>query len=73
MLDAAHGKSKGAGPGVRPDGVDFVAVEPHVARAEVVGSVRRRGKVEAARADFSQGSRRTIAVARSRSFGQSLG
>lgn len=62
--DAAHGETVGAGGPVQ---------RPHVARAEeqvarivVAGVVGRRAPDIALRADVRQGSRRVVAVARSR-------
>ena len=64
MLDAAHGEAVGPVGSVQ---------RPHVARAEeqvarivVAGVVGRRAPDIALRADVRQGSRRVVAVARSR-------
>ena len=64
MLDAAHGKSR------CPIGVvqrvHVAGVEVQIARVSVAGSIGRRRVDVAVRADIRQGSRRIVAVARSR-------
>ena len=64
MLDAAHGE--GVGPIAVVQRVHEARVEPQTARAVIAGSVGRRRPVIAVRADVRQGSRRSVAVARSR-------
>ena len=64
MLDAAHGV------GIRPirvaKRVHCACNEVYGARVDVAGGVRRRAPVLAVRAGAAQGSRLTVAVARSR-------
>ncbi len=64
MLDAAHGQR--VGPVVRVQGVHVGCSEPDVARARMVGRKGRRRPPPTAVADGRQGSRRVVAVARSR-------
>ena len=71
MLDAAHGE--GRGPIGVVQRVDVRRVEVQVTRVVIARGVRRRGVDVAVRADIRQGSRRIVAVARSRRSKQSLG
>ncbi len=64
MLDAAHGQR--VGPVVRVQGVHVGCSEPDVARVRMVGRKGRRRPPPTAVADGRQGSRRVVAVARSR-------
>ena len=71
MLDAAHGKAVGSFIVVQRVHVRRVVVQ--VARIGIACSVGRRGPGPAAPADTRQGSRRTLAVARSRGIGAIAG
>ena len=63
MLDAAHGKTVSAVVVVQR--VHDACVEAQVTRVDARRGVRRRRPGVAARADIRQGSRLTVAVARS--------
>ncbi len=63
MLDAAHSKTVGTVRSVQR--VHVARVEVQVARVDAAGGVGRRGPVIPVRADARQGSRLTIAAARS--------
>ena len=66
MLDAAHR----VGPGARitAQRIHVARVEPQTTRIGIAGSVRRGRPVQAVRADVRQGSRRVVAVTRSRQW-----
>ncbi len=66
MLDAAHGKTGGTVP--RFEWVNVVCVEVQIAHFDLVGSKRRGRERVPVRADVRQGSRRFVAVARSRAI-----
>ena len=70
MLDAAHGE--GRGPIGVVQRVHVARVEVQVTRVAVACGIGRRGVDVAVRADIRQGSRRIVAVARSRRSEQSL-
>ena len=63
MLDAAHGKT--VGTVVSVERLHLAGDETQVARVDIAGGVRRRRPGVTVRADDIQGSRRTVAVARS--------
>ena len=71
MLDAAHGEAVGTVEVAH--GVDVFLSEAEATDTGTAGSVRRRGPEPTSRADGIQGSRRIVAVARSRRVKQSLG
>ncbi len=64
MLDAAHGEA--VGPIRVVQGVHGARIEVQVACVRIARGVGRRRPVIAVRADVRQGSRRGVAVARSR-------
>ena len=64
MLDAAHGERIGALAVVQR--LHRPGVEPQVSCLLIAGKERRRSPVPTVRADIAQGSRRRVAVARSR-------
>ena len=64
MLDAAHGETVGSVSGSH--WVDKSRTVPAIAGVLIAGNVRRRAPHNALCADERQGSRRTVAVARSR-------
>ena len=70
MLDAAHGDT--VGPVAVVQRVDDRRIEVQVARVVIACAVGRRRPTVAVRADIRQGSRLTVAVARSRRKKQSL-
>ena len=70
-LDAAHGESVGAVGTVERTHV--ARIEEYPARVVVARGERRRRQSRALDADAAQGSRRSVAVARSRRKGRSLG
>ncbi len=70
MLDAAHGERIGALAVVQR--LHRPGVEPQVPCLLIAGKERRRSPVPTVRADVPQGSRRRVAVARSRRKEQSL-
>ena len=63
MLDAAHGEAVGAVVSIQR--VHVARVEVQVARVEIACGIGRRRPGVAVRADGIQGSRLTVAVARS--------
>lgn len=63
MLDAAHGET--VGPVVPVERLHFAGDEAQIARIVIAGGIGRRGPGVAVRADDVQGSRLTVAVARS--------
>ena len=71
MLDAAHGE--GVGAIVVVQRVHGARIEVQVARVAIVCAVGRRRQIVAVRADIRQGSRRNVAVARSRQSGAIAG
>ena len=66
MLDAAHGKTGGTVP--RLEWANEVCEEAQIAHFGLVGSKRRGRERVPVRADVRQGSRRFVAVARSRAI-----
>ena len=64
MLDAAHGKSRRSVRIAQRDNAHLREI--HVASIEVASGIARRAPIVTARTDDAQGSRRAVAVARSR-------
>jgi len=71
MLDAAHGEAPCAI--VSMQGIRIVGLKVQASDVVTVGRMRRRSPPIAMRADKVDGSRRTVAEARSRHRKQSLG